>query len=233
MRAKFSFLAILGIFILAMMAMAASGLGTASNQPSSQEIKFALPQADSGMVLDKALQERRSVRTLKGDSLSSSEVSHLLWAAQGITDDKGHRTAGSSWESYPLEVYLIAGNITNISAGVYHYLPMNSSMVQISEGDLRQDFVNASVISANAWIAQAPVIFVMAAAFERARDRNMNDSATFIELGMASQNLLLEVTSLGLESTYIAGFNTTAAGEFLGLPKGTVPIGLMPVGEVA
>jgi nitroreductase len=73
----------------------------------------------------------------------------------------------------------------------------------------------------------------MAAVFERGKNRSMNDSATIIELGMASQNLLLEVTSLGLGSTYIQGFNTTAAGEFLGLPKGTVPIGLMPVGRKA
>lgn len=230
MSVKFSFLIFFGVFIIAMMAIAASGQDTASNQSSSVEIKLALPHAEGGMMLDKVLQERRTIRTLKGDSLSLDEVSHLLWAAQGITDDKGHRTAGSAWDAYPLEVYVIAGNITNISAGVYHYLPKNNSLVQISAGDVRSGFVNSSVVKENGWISGAPVIFVMAAVFERAKDRVMNDSPTIIELGMASQNLLLEVTSMGLGSTYVAGFNTTAAGKFLGLPNGTVPVGLMPVG---
>lgn len=233
MNAKFSFLIFLGVFIIAMLAMAASGQDTAPNQSGSSEIKLTLPHADGGMMLDKALQERRTIRTLKGDSLSLDEVSHLLWAAQGITDDKGHRTAGSSWDSYPLEVYLIAGNVTNIPAGVYHYIPKNSSMVQVSEGDVRHDFVNASVIKENAWIGNASAIFVMAAVFERGKNRSNNDSATIIELGMASQNLLLEVTSMGLGSTYVAGFNSTAAGKFLGLPDGAVPVGLIPVGRVA
>ncbi|HWQ18577.1 MAG TPA: SagB/ThcOx family dehydrogenase [Methanotrichaceae archaeon] len=218
---------------MAMTVMAASGQGTASNQSGSSEIKLNLPQTDSGMLLDKALLERRTIRTLKGDSLSLDEVSHLLWAAQGITDDKGHRTAGSAWDAYPLEVYVISGNVTNISAGVYHYLPKNNSLVQISAGDVRGGFVNSSVVKENGWISGAPVIFVMAAVFERAKDRVMNDSPTIIELGMASQNLLLEVTSMGLGSTYVAGFNSTAAREFLGLQNGTEPIGLMPVGKVA
>jgi SagB-type dehydrogenase family enzyme len=235
MNAKFSVMAILCVAFLAAAGSAtpAQDVSISVSQPGTAEMKLSLPAPSGGMALNEVLQDRRSIRTLKGDSLSEAEVSQLLWACQGITDDKGHRTAGSSWESYPLEVYLIAGNVTDISPGVYHYIPKNSSIEKISDGDVRQEFVNSSVISANAWIGRAPVIFVMTAVFERGKDRSMNDSATITELGMASQNLLLEVTSLGLGSTYVAGFNSTAAGEFLGLPEGTVPLGLMPAGHAA
>jgi hypothetical protein len=109
--------------------------------------------------LDKALKERRSIWTLKNDSLTLEVVSQLLWATQGITDDKGHRTAGSAFEAYPLEVYVLVGNITNLTAGVYHYEPQNQSLAQLSQGDVRAEFANTSVVPENAWIKTAPAIF--------------------------------------------------------------------------
>jgi nitroreductase len=66
-----------------------------------------LPDTDGGISLNRALKERRTIRTLKNDSLTLEAVSQLLWAAQGITDDKGHRTAGSAFEAYPLEIVTI------------------------------------------------------------------------------------------------------------------------------
>ena len=36
-----------------------------------------------------------------------------------MTDDKGHRTSHSAMASYPLEVYLLAGNVTDLPDGVY------------------------------------------------------------------------------------------------------------------
>jgi SagB-type dehydrogenase family enzyme len=51
------------------------------------------------------------------------QVAQLLWAAQGITDSEGRRTAPSAGALYPLEVYLVAGNVEGLSAGVYKYEP--------------------------------------------------------------------------------------------------------------
>lgn len=191
------------------------------------------PHTDDGISLNKALEERRTIRTLKNDSLTLEAVSQLLWAAQGITDDKGHRTAGSAFEAYPLEVYVLAGNVTNLTAGVYHYIPQDHSLVQVSRGDVRAKFVNTSVVPANAWIKNAPAIFLITGNFEKVAKKGAENSTVYIETGLASQNLMLEVVSLDLGCTYIGGFVPSKAANFLNLSKAEVPIALLPVGHKA
>lgn len=191
------------------------------------------PHTDDGIYLNKALEERRSIRTLKNDSLTLETVSQLLWSAQGITDDKGHRTAGSAFEAYPLEVYILAGNVTNLTAGVYHYIPQDHSLVQVSRGDVRAKFVNTSVVPANAWIKKAPVIFLITGNFEKVFKKGAENSTVYIEAGLASQNLMLEVVSLDLGCTYIGGFVPSNAAKILNLSKEEVPIALLPVGHKA
>lgn len=207
--------------------------GRSAFMESSLQKSIALPEPDTegGIRLNEALQERRSIRTLKNDSLTLQEISHLLWAAQGITDDKGHRTAGSAFEAYPLEIYLLAGNITDLEAGVYQYVPGNHSLIQRSEGDIRSEFVNASVVAANAWIQDAPAIFLITGSFEKVMRKGADNSTVYIEAGLAAQNLLLEVVSLDIGSTYIAGFVPAKAADFLNLSPEETPISLLPVGQ--
>lgn len=86
---KFAITAVIGLAILAVAAISSGNDGT------SKVIKLSEPHIDSGMPLDKVLKERRSIRTFGEEGVSLIEVSQLLWAAQGVTDDKGHRTAPS------------------------------------------------------------------------------------------------------------------------------------------
>jgi SagB-type dehydrogenase family enzyme len=191
------------------------------------------PLTDDGISLNKALQERRSIRSIRSDPITLENVSQLLWSAQGVTDDMGHRTAGSALESYPLEVYVLAGNVNNLNAGVYHYLPQNHSLNQLSNGDPRPGFVDASVVPANGWIKEAPVIFLITAVFDKAAKKGADNSTVYVETGLASENLLLEVVSQGLACTYIAGFDPAKAAQFLNLSRDEMPIALLPVGKKA
>ena len=83
--------------------------------PSSTEdkigIKLPEPRYDSNVSIEEALLKRRSIREYTGDPLTLQEVSQLLWAAQGITDLRGFRTAPSAGALYPLEVYVVVGHV--------------------------------------------------------------------------------------------------------------------------
>ncbi len=232
---KFAIIAVIGLAILAIAAIASGNDGT------SKVIKLSEPRIDGGMPLDKVLKERRSIRTFGEDGLSLNEVSQLLWAAQGVTDDKGHQTAPSALARYPLEVYLLAGNVTGLPVGVYHYSPADHSLTVIEQGEI-DEYYNASA-SFESWIKTAPARFILTGdlnSFDQMSWNTMNTMPrqdlsrwVYVEAGAAAENLLLEVVSLNLAATYTAGFNASKMEELLELPESEVPIGVIPVGRKA
>jgi hypothetical protein len=108
---------VVGLALLATAAMAASENNGSSKEDASKVIKLPESRTDGGIAVEKALKERRSIRNFGKEGLTLDEISQLLWAAQGVTDDKGHRTAPSAMARYPLQVYLLAGNVTGLPSG--------------------------------------------------------------------------------------------------------------------
>jgi SagB-type dehydrogenase family enzyme len=202
-----------------------------SNQDTSKAIKLPNARTDGGMSVEKALKERRSIRSFQDKGINLEDVSQLLWAAQGITDDKGHRTAPSAMATYPLEIYLLAGNVIGLPAGIYHYSPQDHDLTIIAEGNKIDDLFNISGDQED-WRKKAPAIFIITGGFGRMKEISGQDLSSFvyIEAGTAAENLLLEVVSLGLASTYTASFDANKIQELLGLSSGEEPIGVLPVG---
>jgi len=100
-------------------------------------IKLPEPQYDSDVSIEQSLLNRRSIRSYTGEPLTLQEVSQLLWAAQGITDPRGFGTAPSAGALYPLELYLVAGDVEDLTSGVYRYEPDGHQLVRIMDGDKR------------------------------------------------------------------------------------------------
>ena len=75
-------------------------------------IKLPLPVRKGNMSLEETIQQRRSIREYTSADISLSELSQLVWAAQGITSTQGLRTVPSAGALYPLEVYIV--NITGV-----------------------------------------------------------------------------------------------------------------------
>lgn len=193
------------------------------------------PKTDGGISVEKALQDRRSIRSFTNESLTLEQVSQLCWAAQGITDDKGHRTSPSAMASYPLEVYVLAGNVTDLPSGVYHYSSEGHNLTVISKGDMIPYLFNSSMSDREDWRKSAPAVFIITGVFERINKVPGEDLSRFVyvETGTASENLLLEVVSLGLGATYTAGFDENKTRECLDLASGEKPIAVLPVGHIA
>jgi nitroreductase len=250
---KSGLIIIAGLALLAVTIVAASENDSPSKADVSKAIKLPEPRTDGGISVEKALNERRSIRSFGKEGLTLNEVSQLLWAAQGVTDDKGHRTAPSAMARYPLQVYLLARNVTDLPSGVYHYSPQDHNLTAITQGKI-DDYYNATA-GFEAWIKTAPAIFVITGdlssmnrmpSIQMPRNQTSRNQTpgnqmagrdlsrwVYIEAGAAAENLLIQVVSLDLASTYTAGFNANKTEELLGLPNGEVPIGVLPVGRKA
>ncbi len=77
-----------------------------------------------------ALLERRPTRNYKDEALTLAEISQLL-SAQGITHPGGYRTAPSVDAFYPLEVYVVAGNVDGLRPGIYKDRPHGHEMMPL------------------------------------------------------------------------------------------------------
>jgi hypothetical protein len=138
-----------------------------SKADAPKAINLPEPRTDGGISVEKVLKERRYIRSFGKNDLTLNEVSQILWAAQGVTDDKGHRTAPSAMGGYPLQVYLLADNVTGLPSGVYHYSSQGHNLTVMAQGKI-DEYYNATA-GFEAWIKTAPAIFVITGDFS-----NMN-----------------------------------------------------------
>lgn len=183
-----------------------------------------LPAPSPGTVsLDDALSTRRSIRQLGSAPLSDLELSRLLWSMQGMTP-AGNRTSPSAGATYPIELYVLTAD------GVFRYLPAGHKLEVASPQDARPA-LHQEAAGQDA-VRDAAAIFVITGVFERTAAKYGERSVRYvhIEVGHVAQNLMLEVTALGLGTVPVGSFDDDAVSRVLGLPADHVPLYLFPVG---
>jgi SagB-type dehydrogenase family enzyme len=189
------------------------------------------------------MHERRSVRSYADGPLELSEVSQLLWAAYGITYSRdsmpdflrgGLKTAPSAGARYPLEIYLVAGEVEGLEPGIYWYLPDGHILRRISDGDER------TALAAACWgqefVGVAPSSIVYSAVYERCTSKygdRGRDRYVCMDLGHSAQNVYLQCTALGLGTCAVGAFDDDALGEVMGITDVEVPLYVMPVGRIS
>lgn len=191
------------------------------------------PPRDTGPVsVEEALAKRRSCRSFAPLPLSLEEVAQLLWAAQGITDhSSGFRTAPSAGALYPLEVYLVVGNVTGLAPGVYRYLPERHALSRTLSDDRREALFRAALFQR--WVQEAPAVLVFAAVYERTTRKYGERGIRYVhmEVGHAAQNVYLQAEALGLGTVAVGAFEDRSVQNALQLPEKEHPLYLMPVGK--
>jgi SagB-type dehydrogenase family enzyme len=204
-----------------------------SNAHPEQESAIELPEPrhDSAISIEQSLLQRRSIRSYTEEAVTLQEVSQLLWAAQGITDPRGFRTAPSAGALYPLEVYIVAGNVENVTTAVYKYVPDKHALVRVTDGDKRAELADAAL--SQRFLKEAAVVLVITAVYDRTTVKYGDRGIRYvhIEVGHAAQNVCLQATALGLGVVPVGAFHDEQVGSLLNLPKEEVPLYIIPVGR--
>ncbi len=196
----------------------------------TKKIPLPSPEARSELSVEQAMAKRRSVRDFTGQALGIGSVGQLLWAAQGVTSSSGGRTAPSAGALYPLEVYIVAGDLAGLDPGVYRYRPGDHNLSLQEPGDVRVGLARAA---RQAWIADAPMVVVIAAVYERTRKKYGSRTERYVhmEVGHVAQNIYLQAESLDLGTVMVGAFRDADIQTILQLPSREAPLALMPVGH--
>jgi SagB-type dehydrogenase family enzyme len=183
-------------------------------------ITLESPRLKGGKSLWETLRGRRSVRTYGRDPITHSELSRLLWAAQGITRRSGgaaFRTAPSAGALYPIETYLVVHRAAGLEPGIYHYAVLKHALEQLRVGDFRGPAARAALDQRIAF--DADVVFAWSAMFERSKWKYGQRAYRYVYLdaGHIAQNVALAAVAMGLGSCQIAALYDDEANALFGV----------------
>jgi SagB-type dehydrogenase family enzyme len=203
---------------------------TLAQEETRKEETVALPEVKKkgSLSVEEAIEKRRSVREYAKDPLTLEQVSQVFWAAQGTTAG-GLRAAPSAGALYPLEIYLVAGEVTGLDAGLYRYLNSSHKLERVKAGDMRKSLCEAAYSQEP--IQKAPATIVIAAKYERTASKYLDRAQRYvhIEVGHVGQNIYLQCQSLSLATVAIGAFDDSKVKKVLAIAE--EPLYIMPIGK--
>ena len=184
--------------------------GTAPAGATGPDIVSLAPfEKTSGFALEKALLERKSIRSYDpARKLSLDEISRLLWSTTGINRPEGKRTVPSARAQYPVEV------LAALPEGVYLYEPKGHQLKKILSEDIRTRIPNQDGFKSAAMI----VLYVIN------KDKVLGGRMEWadLEIGCMGQSLFLEAVALGLGSCIFANISAESVAKTVGLKENQV-----------
>ncbi|RZF28451.1 SagB/ThcOx family dehydrogenase [Paraburkholderia sp. UYCP14C] len=209
------------------LAEGATGLAQASPAKFTDQIELPKPNVTGTMSLEEAIAKRRSVRRFASKPLPVDAIGQLLWAGQGITSSDGKRAAPAAGALYALDLYVVT------PTEVMHYLPDGHRAETRASHDLRPELRALSVNQAS--VEAAPALLVVATDPSRLTARYGVRANLYadLEVGHATENMLLQIVTLGLVAVTVGAVEGVPAARKLGLPHGQTVLYLIPVGYPA
>lgn len=201
----------------------------------AKRIALPDPHGYQGLSLEEAIERRRSIREYSAEPPSLQELSRLLHAAQGITDQRREfRAAPSAGALYPIETYVVIHHVPGLEPGLYHYAVAGHALEQLEAGNLRTGIMVAGI--GQEMLGQAQVCFVLSAIFQRTRWKYRERTYRYVllEAGHVGQNIYLAATSMGLGACAVGAFLDDDLNNLLGLDgEEEAALYLVPVGKVS
>lgn len=198
---------------------------------AAMKTRLPHPARDGSMSVEKALSLRRSIRAYADTPLSLSELSQILWAAQGISGDGKLRTAPSAGALYPIVLYIAVEKVESLQPGIYRYNPESHEIIRLKNGNYLKQLSEAAL--GQSCVEKCPAALIIAADYERLRFRYRERSERYahIEAGHVSQNVYLQAEAMKLGTVNIGAFFDNEVAKVLGMESREHPLCIMPLGK--
>lgn len=184
-----------------------------------------------GMSVADALQQRRSRREYADRALSAGELAWIVAAASKITADDDRRTAPSAGALHPIELYVAAGRVDGIPAGLYHVDVRGQALEPLRHASVPSDLVLAAL--GQGFVGTAPAVLVLTGYFQRTRWKYHARHYRYVcwEAGHIAQNVYLAAEAAGLAACVVGAFLDGVLNDALGIDGRTeAALGLVAVG---
>jgi SagB-type dehydrogenase family enzyme len=194
------------------------------------------------MTVDAAIARRRSCRHFTDAPLDLQQAAQVLTASYGLCnrllageDELLVRAVPSAGGCYPLEVYLVARNVTGLDQGIYHYAPLLNGLESVRPMALARDELSSWLVGELFTGAPAALLVFTGVPMRTcAKYGERGYRYVLLEAGHAAQNLELAASALGLGTLMIGGFIDHAIAGLLGIePETEVPLYCVALGKPA
>ncbi len=171
--------------------------------------------------------------------VTRQDLGELLFLCAGVTRRRRYfggemlfRAAACTGALYHIDVYVVAGPLADLDAGVYHFAPERFALTALRAGDHCGVLVEAS--GGEPAVAGAPAVLVFASTFWRNswkyRDRAYRHC--FWDGGTILANCLAAASARDIPARTVMGFAETSVNRLLGLnPDKEAALCLVPVGR--
>lgn len=192
-------------------------------------VEVKLPEAKESQLTNNSLfnclDERRSYRRFSDKTITLEDLSFMLWSTaqiQKVRDNGGGtlRRVPSGGASHTIETYLIINNVEGLEKGVYHYSPLDHSLVCINKVDALEEIVDEATPRqpyAPHFVCKSPVIFAWTSIPYRAEykfDLTAHKKILF-DAGHLCQNLYLACEAIGCGSCAVGIYDQVRMDELL------------------
>ena len=174
-----------------------------------KEIQLPSPTYKGQESFEAVLARRSSGRNFSDMPLPLHKLAQILWASQGMAVHAitgATRTAPSAAATYPLEVYVVAGKVNDLAAGIYRYNQKRHSLLLVSAGEYRDQLANIAL--GQDFIGTAAASVVLVADYARTTDRYGTRGLRYVhmEVGHTTQNIHLQAEAMRLASVAVGAF---------------------------
>jgi SagB-type dehydrogenase family enzyme len=197
-----------------------------------KKIVLPRPRFKGDVSVEEALRSRRSTRDFPRKPVTLEQVSQLLWAAQGVTGAFNERTAPSAGGTFPLELYVVAGDVDGLAPAVYKYRFRVHHLLRVVDGDRRVQLALASLNQDCVRKSAASIVFT--AVYKRTVDEYGDRGVRYVhmEAGHVGQNIHIQAAAIGLGTVMVGAFDKDRVAGVLELPEEESPIYIAPVGQL-
>lgn len=199
------------------------------NRPSPYKI---YPEAGSlALPRDLALSGKPALAAISASANPKTEttidvpaITRILFSADGLTrhkrvdgEDYHFRAAASAGALYPIEIYVVAGEVQDLEAGLYHFSPADLKLRGLRRGDWREAIARAAAMRPS--LRQARAILVMTAIFWRSawKYRARSYRYCFWDAGTILANLLAAVAAEDIPAEVVTAFVDAETEKLLGV----------------